>query len=160
MLQILVRLICPTEGRVAFTRNGAELDDRDWRQRIGFVSPYMNLYDQLSGEENLKFYAGVCGDSLTGKRIDELLDLVGLSGRGHDLAGQYSSGMKQRLKYAVALRSNPAWLFLDEPSANLDEAGKTIVADVIDSLRDHSIIVIATNETEEYHLAQQQCRLG
>ncbi len=159
LLLILARLLRPTKGEVQYFEDEVALEESGWRGGIGFVSPYMNLYDQLSGEENLKFFAGLSGLSLTGKRINELLELVGLAGRGHDLVGQYSSGMKQRLKYAVSLRSDPAWLFLDEPTANLDESGKEMVRTIIEKCRAGSVIVIATNEAEEYELAQKQCQL-
>jgi heme exporter protein A len=159
LLLILARLLSPTKGQVQYYRDENVLEDGEWRGGIGFVAPYMNLYDQLSGEENLKFFAGLTGLNLTGKRTNELLELVGLSGRGHDLVGQYSSGMKQRLKYAVSLRSDPAWLFLDEPTANLDEPGKEMVRAIIERQRSKCVVVIATNEAEEYELAQQQCQL-
>ena len=68
--------------------------------------------------------------------------------------------MKQRLKYALALLSNPAYLFLDEPTSNLDREGKNIVVQLVEQLRTDSILIIATNEEEEYQLATAQCRLG
>ncbi len=159
LLLILARLLRPTKGEVQYFQDETVLEEGGWRGGIGFVAPYMSLYDQLSGEENLQFFAGLSGSNLTGRRINELLDLVGLDGRGHDLVGQYSSGMKQRLKYAVSLRSDPAWLFLDEPTANLDGPGKQMIRSVIDRCRSTSVVVIATNEAEEYELAQQQCQL-
>ena len=67
--------------------------------------------------------------------------------------------MKQRLKYAVALLNHPSFLFFDEPTSNLDEAGKKIVSDIIEDYRKKSIIIIATNEKEEYGFAEQLCRV-
>jgi ABC-2 type transport system ATP-binding protein len=68
--------------------------------------------------------------------------------------------MKQRLKYALVLLRGPDFLFLDEPTANLDDDGKTFVSDLIKRKRERSVIVIATNETQEASFAQQKCRLG
>jgi heme exporter protein A len=119
----------------------------------------LSLYDHLTAEENLKFFASVAGDRVTGKEINNLLKGVGLEGRGLDDVAGYSSGMKQRLKYAVALLNKPAFLFLDEPTSNLDEAGKKIVTEIIERYRTESIIVIATNEKQEYGLAGEICRL-
>jgi len=127
---------------------------------VSLVAPYLNLYDQLSGEENLQFFASVRGGSITGKEIESLLEKVGLANRGLDLVSTYSTGMKQRLKYAVALSNIPKFLFLDEPMSALDDDGKSIVIEVIDEFRDKCIIVLATNEKEEYTLGRQQCRLG
>ncbi|MDH4156277.1 MAG: ABC transporter ATP-binding protein [candidate division Zixibacteria bacterium] len=160
LLMTLLALYRPTRGSVAYLEDDRPLDDDDIRTRVSFVSPYLNLYDHLSAEENLKFFATVAGGNVPGKDIDRLLARVGLEGRGCDLVAGYSSGMKQRLKYAVALLKKPAYLFLDEPTSNLDEAGKRLVTGIIEECRSESVIVIATNEQEEYTLAAKQCRLG
>ncbi len=75
------------------------------------------------------------------------------------MAGEYSSGMKQRLKYAVALIDDPVFLILDEPTANLDDSGKKIVAEIIEERRERSIIILATNEAQEERFATQLCRV-
>lgn len=160
LLKILVRLLRPTIGDVQFSESGRKLDEESIRRKLSFVAPYLNLYDQLSGEENLQFFASVRGGNLTGKEIESLLVQVGLERRGLDLVSTYSTGMKQRLKYAVALSNRPQFLFLDEPMSGLDDSGKAIVTDTIQKLRAQCLIILATNEKEEYSLAQQQCRLG
>ena len=160
LLKTILGLIRPTKGKVEFSSDEGRLDESGIRKATALVAPYLNLYDQLTAEENLKFFATVSGENVTGKSIDELLGLVGLQGRGSDLVGEYSSGMKQRLKYATALLTDPAFLFLDEPTANLDDAGKKIVLGIIEEYRSRSIIAIATNEKEEYSLAEKQVLLG
>lgn len=160
LLMTLLSLYRPTKGRIEYTDSDQRLEESRLRSLTSFVSPYLNLYDQLTAEENLKFFATVAGGSVTGKQIDHLLAKVGLQGRGCDLVAEYSSGMKQRLKYAVALLKSPAFLFLDEPGANLDEEGKRLVAGIIDEYRSHCIIIIATNDREESSLAEKQLRLG
>ncbi len=160
LLMTLLMLYRPTKGRIEYTDSDQRLEESRLRSLTSFVSPYLNLYDQLTAEENLKFFATVTGGSVTGKQIDRLLAKVSLQGRGCDLVAEYSSGMKQRLKYAVALLKSPAFLFLDEPGANLDEEGKRLVAGIIDEYRSHCIIIIATNDREESSLAEKQLRLG
>ncbi len=159
LLSILLGIVRPSLGEVRFEHNDRPLDDAGIRATASLVSPYLNLYDQLTGEENLTFFATLSGVNLTGKDTDELLARVGLEGRGIDPVGAYSSGMKQRLKYAVALLKNPAYLFLDEPTANLDTDGKRIVRQIIDAHRENSVILIATNEEAEYSLAHEVLRL-
>ena len=110
--------------------------------------------------KGLTFFATVSGHTITGKEINGVLEQVGLQGRGMDLVGEFSSGMKQRLKYALAIISKPDFLFLDEPTSNLDTDGKKIVFDAVDSMRADTIMVIATNEEQEYRLATEQYRLG
>jgi len=160
LLKVLLSLLLPTKGTVTFLKDGQPMKEADIRHAVSFVSPYLNLYDHLTAEENLKFFATVAGDYVTGKEINGLLNRVGLEGRGDDFVMGYSSGMKQRLKYAVALLNHPAFLFFDEPTSNLDEAGKKIVSDIIEDYRKKSIIIIATNEKEEYGFAEQLCRVN
>ena len=159
LLMILLGAHQPTSGSVAFSENDSDISDDRRRMETSLVAPYLNLYDNLTGEENLTFFATVSGSHVTGREINDLLTRVGLEGRGDDLLRAYSSGMKQRLKYAVALLQNPAFLFLDEPTSNLDEAGKQIVFDIIEQSRKSRIIVIATNEPEEQKLAGAICRV-
>jgi heme exporter protein A len=160
LLMILLAALHPTKGSVSYFEEDTLLDDTGVRARTSLVSPYLNLYDTLTAEENLLFFTTVSGGYITGKEINALLAKVGLEGRGNDQVGAYSSGMKQRLKYAVALVNKPAFLFLDEPTSNLDEDGKKIVHDVIEEYRHQAIIVIATNEKEEQSYAGQLCRIA
>jgi len=159
LLSILLGIVRPTRGEVSFRHDNEPLDDAGIRATASLVSPYLNLYDQLTGEENLTFFATLSGVNLTGKETDEALARVGLKGRGVDLVGGYSSGMKQRLKYATALLKKPAFLFLDEPTANLDVEGKEIVRGIVEGRRRDSVILIATNEEAEYSLADEILRL-
>lgn len=160
LLMVLLAGLTPTRGTVTYSRDDRPMDDGAVRDATSLVSPYLNLYDSLTAEENLTFFSTVSGGHITGKEINSLLGRVGLEGRGNDPVGAYSSGMKQRLKYAVALSNKPAFLFLDEPTSNLDEAGKKIVFDLVEECRARTIVIIATNEKEEQSLAGQLCRVG
>ncbi len=160
LMMTLLSLYRPTKGRVEYSQNGHRLDESQVRSLTSFVSPYLNLYDQLTAEENLKFFATMADCEITGKQINHLLDRVGLIGRGNDLVGEYSSGMKQRLKYATALLKSPAFLLLDEPSSNLDEEGKQLVAGIIEEYKPHCLTIIATNDEKESHLAEKRLELG
>lgn len=160
LMMVLLAGLTPSRGTVTYYHDDRVLDDAAVRSATSLVSPYLNLYDSLTAEENLTFFSTVSGGNVTGKEINALLARVGLEGRGADLVGAYSSGMKQRLKYAVALLNQPAFLFLDEPTSNLDEAGKKIVFDLVEACRATSIVIIATNEKEEQALAGQLCRVG
>lgn len=160
LLMTLLGEIRPSKGAVTFADDGGVLTETVLQRTTSLVSPYLNLYDSLSGEENLVFFSQVAGAHATGKEINALLCRVGLEGRGSDLVRAYSSGMKQRLKYALALMNQPEFLFLDEPTSNLDEDGKKIVYDIIEEYGRRAVVVIATNETEDQRFASQFCRLG
>lgn len=98
----LIRIICgfirPTKGTVVFDLDSEKLSRIDIRPHVGLVSPDLVLYDELTANENLAFFAGVAGTNLEESELPDRLESVGLAGRGHDLVGSYSSGMKQRLK--------------------------------------------------------------
>lgn len=160
LAMLLLGQFHPTKGEVQFSRDGHPMTKDEIRDEVSLVAPYLNLYDNLSGEENLQFFAAVAGFNLTGKKIENLLERVGLENRGHDMVAVYSSGMKQRLKYAVAISSDPQFLVLDEPTSNLDESGKSIVREIIEERRKESIIILATNLKEEQELASKICRVG
>lgn len=160
LLQILAGLQRGSRGDVVWKADGVTATDDYRRAAIGFVAPYLNLYEQLTADENMKFFSTVSGGQIAGKEIDGLLESVGLKGRRDDPVGEFSSGMKQRLKYAVALSGDRECLLLDEPTANLDEDGKAMVHRIIEERREKTVLILATNEPVEYELADQQCRLG
>ncbi len=161
LVTILLGLLEPSQGQVCYCAGGAaKMSTEQFQRRCLLVAPYQNLYDQLTAEENLKFFASLRDLSPTGKELSHFLTKVGLEGRGDDRLEEYSSGMKQRLKLALALVLRPSFLFLDEPSVNLDQAGKQVMRQIIDDLRGESVLVIATNETDEVSLATREVPLG
>ncbi|MEE9554771.1 MAG: ATP-binding cassette domain-containing protein [candidate division Zixibacteria bacterium] len=158
----LVKVICgfirPTKGAVTLHVNGLSLSRIDIRPHIGLVSPDLVLYDELTAFENLSFFAGVAGLQFALSKLEDKLNAIGLEGRGDDLVGSYSSGMKQRLKYCLALLREPSLLLLDEPTANLDDRGKELVDNIIKG--HNGIVVIATNESAELEYGDEIVRLG
>ena len=158
----LIKIICgfirPTRGTVLFDMDKTRLSRLDIRPHIGLVSPDLVLYDELTALENLSFFAGVAGLQFARDTLTEKIDGIGLKGRGDDLVGSYSSGMKQRLKYCLALLREPCLLLLDEPTSNLDDAGKELVDAIIKS--HPGIVVIATNESTELEYGDEIVRLG
>ncbi len=149
----------PNKGTVMFKEDEHVMTAETIRDHTALVAPYLNFYDNLTAEENLIFFSAVSGGCVTGKELTGLLEQVGLAGRGDDPVGSYSSGMKQRLKFAAAILKQPQFLFLDEPTSNLDDDGKKMVFDLINDIKSKSILVLATNEKEEQQLAEQVCRL-
>jgi heme exporter protein A len=160
MLRLIVGLTIPTRGSATFWDNSKKLDFDSYRRSLSLVAPYLSLYGSLTAKENLKFISKIGGIAVADSEIDAMLETVGLEGRGNDFVSAFSSGMQQRLKYAVAMIKNPSILILDEPTTNLDDEGKKRVFDIIKQYRPDSIIVIATNEKEEYSLADTTCQLG
>ncbi len=152
LLRIIAGLLTPTAGSVEISANGSVLQREESRRSIGYVAPDLVLYRELTGAENLQFFAELHGVPLDRNSIVGLLTRVGLRGRGRDLVGAYSSGMRQRLKYAFALLHDPPVLLLDEPSANLDVDGIAIVENVVEAQQKRKgggLTIVATNEPRE-----------
>ncbi|GLW35471.1 ABC transporter ATP-binding protein [Actinoplanes regularis] len=122
-IKMLNTLLIPTSGTARINGFDVVRDTREVRRRIGYVfGGDRGLYDRLSGLDNLRYFAelyGVPARDQT-RRIAELLELVGLTGREREPVDGYSRGMRQRLHIARGLLHRPEVLFLDEPSIGVD----------------------------------------
>jgi heme exporter protein A len=158
LVKIVAGLMRADSGTITYTLGDSTVEPREWHQHLGLVSPELALYEELTGSENLEFADRVGGWGKSPDDYAAVLDEVGLGGRGKDMVSTYSSGMKQRLKYAAAFLKDPALLLLDEPTANLDEEG---VARVWASLERRTVaLIIATNEPREAERAQSRFVVG
>lgn len=160
LLKLLSGLYLPDRGRISIESEGRQYRREEYPDLIKMVSPELSLYGMLTGLENLRFFASVSGTDCPRNRQEELLELVGLQGRGDDRVNTYSSGMKQRLKYAVALLGEPEILMLDEPTANLDERGKEIVRRIVARQKEQGTLIIATNEPDDLREVDEIVELG
>jgi heme exporter protein A len=149
LLKILAAQAATTSGTVRYTLDGASLTPEQTRPYIGFVSPYLNFYDELSGIENVSFALRAKGTALFKRELDELFDYFRLSEAQSKRVKVYSSGMIQRLRFIQAFASKPKFLFLDEPTATLDDNGKTLFWNKLNQLISQTIIVIASNDHDE-----------
>jgi len=142
--------LTPTSGTVELMLNGSAVPDERRSLHMGFVAPYLQLYDGLTLSENLRFIQRVRGQAHEGSGLTRAIEQVGLDGRQDDLLATYSSGMVQRARFAVSLVADPAILLLDEPSSNLDEAGVAIARDIFEQrLTEGKSVIVATNSRDE-----------
>lgn len=158
LLRLLCGLLQPTEGKVVWQYDGLELRPLQARNLIGAVLPDCEPYEELTAEENLKLIADLQG--VQKNRINEWLERVGLSMSKRQLVREFSSGMKLRLKLAMALIREPLALLLDEPTAMLDEHGRKLVADLVLEQKRKGLVVIATNDERDVSYGEQQIVLG
>jgi heme exporter protein A len=150
LVKILCGVLSPTRGSIEYVLDGKLIEGEDVRNHIGLVSPYLQLYDEFSGLENLELLSAIRSDhTLETGRIDEVLNDVGLWERRKDFLRTYSSGMKQRLKYAFAVVHRPDILILDEPTSNLDKDGIEMVLRRVTEQRKSAILIVATNDADE-----------
>ena len=151
-IRMLNGLLLPTsgEGRVGGFDIVTETDRI--KSRIGYMSQRFSLYEDLTAEENLDFFGGVYGLSAAQlrKRITEVLTLVGLEERRHDLTRTLPLGLKQRLALASAIIHRPAILFLDEPTSGVDPIYRRHFWDLIYAMAQGGrTILVTTHYLEE-----------
>ena len=115
-------LLAPTSGHVELFGLDTRTHLSEALRRTGAILEGQAYYPDLSARDNLRVWSAL-SDGVTAKRIDEVLDLVGLLGRSGDKMRTYSQGMKQRLALAAALLHDPELIVLDEPTNGLDPAG-------------------------------------
>lgn len=141
LLNLLATIVKPSEGAVVFNGRYDSFADRGRiRAHVGLVAHDSLLYADLTGRENLGFYAdlyGVGGDD----RVAEWIERVGLRGAADQPVGAYSRGMKQRLCIARALMHEPSVVLLDEPLTGLDRSGQGFLWDLVRWLRAQRRIV-------------------
>jgi heme exporter protein A len=155
LLKILSGIIRPDKGTVQYKNSDAEITREDLYKFIGFSSPEINQYDELTGFENIIF-------ALKDKNNfpEKLVRDLKLSEHINKRVKFYSTGMKQRLKFISAVSRNPQALFLDEPGSNLDTDGKNLVYEIIGGMKKDMLIIIATNEKNEADLCSRVISLG
>ncbi len=145
-VKILSCIISPTKGKVIHKTDNKIIEEEILHNHIGFVSPYLFLYDEFTAEENLIHFARIRGTIFDKNYSDFLLNEFNLFERKKDQIKGYSSGMKQRLKFVFALLHKPEVLIFDEPTSNLDNNGKDKVYEFINKLKNEKLIIIASNE--------------
>jgi heme exporter protein A len=127
------------------------------RGHVGYLSPELAFYEELSVRENLAFAADARGLAPGAPAV--ALERVGLASRAHDRAGALSSGLMQRLRLAFALMHQPEVLLLDEPGSHLDDDGRTLLFGVLEQEQRRALVVIATNDEREWRRAEQRIEL-
>jgi heme exporter protein A len=149
----LIRIICgllrPTSGLILLSDNNQFIFQEKHFNYIRLVAPYLELYERLTALENIIFFARLQNIKNIKQKILELFSLLHLNGYENEQVKNYSSGMKQRLKYIVALLSNPALLILDEPTSYLDEEGMHIIYRIMEEQKKENILIFATNNMDE-----------
>ena len=138
-LKMLLGLAEPTSGTASLF--GSAIGNPSLRANIGFLPEHFRFHEWLTGMEFLRIHGRLYGMQNFSARVDELLDMVGLTAFSNKQLRTYSKGMLQRIGLAQALLNSPRLVFLDEPTSGLDPAGRRLVRDIIQNLRQQGTTV-------------------
>lgn len=151
-IRMLTGMTGITSGRALIHGHDIARDTLAAKRLMGVVSETSNVYDELSAWDNLIFAGRLyhLKKAEIERSARDLLDTFALYDRRHDLAGEFSKGMKRRLTLAMGLMNNPGVLFLDEPSSGLDVQSRRLIRDVIQDLAQRDVtIFLTTHDIEE-----------
>jgi ABC-2 type transport system ATP-binding protein len=156
-LLMFLGLTEPTSGKVRIIGFDPTREPLRVKEKVGYLPENVGFYDDMDARQNLRFIARLnrISDGISTKKIDELLEQVGLFEEGKKKVGTYSKGMRQRLGIAEVLIKEPKLIFLDEPTIGLDPDGTNRMLDLIHSLsRDRNITIFLSS-----HLLDQVQRI-
>lgn len=153
LIKLLSGVLSPSTGKCEWSEGGKVIEYEALQERIGFVAPYLELYNELTAAEHIEFVAQLKSKVVSREESVALLTSFGLNDAIASSAryvGKYSSGMQQRVRFAMAFACSPDVLFLDEPSSNLDDEGTAILFEKIRAFK--GMVFIATNDANEKSL--------
>ena len=152
LLKIAAQLSRPSRGKVTYSERDAELSAEEVKSRVGMVGHHTLVYDELTAEENLVFFAKLFSLPDPAERARQALAPVGLASRAGDMVRTFSRGMRQRMGIARALLASPGLLLLDEPAAGLDPEGQQWLGKTLERLHASGCTILMSthgrNETQ------------
>lgn len=149
LLQVLWGQMPPTSGDFQWQQGDETISAENIYRHIAVAAPYMDLIDEFTLEEQIQFHFRLkkVYDNYT---PDEILDIIALKHVRKKQVGNFSSGMKQRLKLGLAFLTESDVLFLDEPGTNLDRQAFEWYLKMLKELNRRRVVIIASNQSSEY----------
>jgi len=150
-ISMLSCLLHPDDGDALVMGYSIRSAAKNVKEVLGVVPQDIALYEDLSARENLSFWGkmyGLRGVTLN-KRVDEVLELIGLSERARDRVGKYSGGMKRRVNIGVALLHKPRVIYMDEPTVGIDPQSRRSILDGVVALKNQGMTVLYTTHYME-----------
>ena len=160
LLQIIAGYIGLTKGTIHWTNtSGKDIDSANIFQYISIAAPYLELVEEFTALEQIAFHEQF-KPLQTGLSPIELLEKIGLSNAANKQIRNFSSGMKQRLKLALAIFDQAPILLLDEPCSNLDKHGIGQYQEWMATYQNNRTIIVASNDSNEYSFCKEQIMLS
>jgi ABC-type multidrug transport system ATPase subunit len=149
LMQVLWGQSLPTAGNLQYFAESGEVEVTEVFRHIAIATPYMDLIDEFTLDEQLDFHFKI-KTIRTGFAIQDLPEIMYLGSSKNKQIGNFSSGMRQRLKLAIAFYTQAEVIFLDEPGTNLDKQAFQWYLNQLQKVQPFSLIIIASNNPEEY----------
>ncbi len=157
-IKMLITMLAPTSGVCKVLGFDTFGEEKKIRSKINFIfGGELGVYRRLSARDNLQYFSNLYKIPLavSGKRIEELLELVGLSDKADLRVETFSKGMIQRVQIARGLINNPEIVFMDEPTVGLDPLGAKMLRDIIKAIHENGKTVLLT--THNMYEADELC---
>ncbi len=155
LMKMLSGHLTPSRGQVRFIKDGRPVDRGDIYQYLSYAAPYIELIEEFTLEESIDFQQRF-KPLQAGLSTESLIRLLGFKRARHKAVRAFSSGMKQRLKLALAICSTSPLLLLDEPTTNLDTQGIQWYLDLIEQYGDNRTLVVASNAAVDYGFCEEE----
>ena len=154
LLQVISGYASLSKGQIEWGND----DTNSIYQQISLAAPYLELIEEFTTIEQFEFH-----EKFKALRkdisVEQIIEMIGLKAATNKQIRYFSSGMKQRLKLALAIFSDTPILLLDEPCSNLDQEGYVLYQDLIQKYAMHKLIIVGSNDTQEYAYCTQQINL-
>lgn len=147
LMRILASVMKPTSGKIYFDGQDIMLMDHRYRDLIGYLPQHVGLYKNFTAEKFLQYIAALKGLSKeeAHEKVNEVLELVGLSDHRKGKVGKFSGGMKRRVGIAQALLNDPKILIVDEPTAGLDPKERIRFRNLLSKISTNRIVLLSTH---------------
>lgn len=159
-LQLVSGYLLPSEGKLAYRKNGSEVDPSEIYSQVALAAPYLEVPEELTFSELIKFHFRFkeMADGLNEKSV---LEYSGLSSSGHKMIRHFSSGMKQRVRLTLAICSNTPVLLLDEPCSNLDAEAISWYNELLRQyVGQRTLLVCSNNQENEFLLCNDRLNIS
>ena len=150
LLQLISGFVSLSEGTIQWRLNEKTLSVQELYKHLSLASPYLQLTEEFTAPELITHLA-LAKPFVKNLQADQILEIAQLSHARHKFIRQYSSGMKQRLKLALALMADTPLLLLDEPLSNLDRNGAIWYRQMIADYTPQRTVIVCSNAVEEEH---------
>ena len=158
LLKCLSGAIPLTSGAIQYQSGTTQIAEEQWFRSLALATPYLELPEEFTLSEVLTFHFQF-KNPLQNRSNADILEILGLEKHKSKAISQFSSGMKQRVKLALAIFSEVPFLLLDEPTTNLDKQGVTWYLDLVQQFTTDRILVICSNDPREYDFCEKKITL-